>query len=106
MEQGAYKLPTSSEVINSTANGGAYAAGNRNDIGKEIKNLIDEIDINNPGAAAARTGQNGTGLRASNVTTSLVPKNIQEARNVDNMYLQEIENKLGLLNNMMTINRN
>ena len=103
MEQGAYKLPTSSEVINSTANG-AYA-GNSNDIGKEIKNLIDEIDINNP-AAAARTGQNATGLRASNVTTSLVPKNIQEARNVDNMYLQEIENKLGLLNNMMTINRN
>ena len=96
MEQGAYKLPTYNEVISSAGNG-----GNRNDIGREIKNLIDEID--NPGAA--RTGQNGAGLRASNVATSLVPKSIQEARHVDNLYLQEIENKLGLLNNMMNLNR-
>ena len=102
MEQGAYKVPTSNQGTNSAANG-AYA-GNRNAVGKEIKNLMDEVDIYNP--AVARTGQNSTGLRASNVTTNLVPKNIQEARHVDNLYLQEIESKLGLLNNMITINKN
>ena len=101
MEQGAYKVPTSNQGTNSAANG-AYA-GNRNAVGKEIKNLMDEVDIYNP--AAAKTGQNSTGLRASNVTTNLVPKNIQEARHVDNLYLQEIESKLGLLNNMMNLNR-
>ena len=32
---------------------------------------------------------------------SQVPKNFQEAKNIDSMYMQEIETKLGLLNQMV-----
>ena len=109
MEQGAYKLPSASEAANLSGIGGAGVSsgapgGRRNQLGSEIKNLMDEIDISNPGGAGGR--QSGGGLRVSDVTSYAAPKNIKEARNVDNMYLQEIENKLGLLNNMMTINQN
>ena len=108
MEQGAYKLPSGDEVRNYGVGGvgvnSSAPVGYRNNIGNEIKHLIDEIDIGNTQGAGAR--QNSNGLHVSNVTSSLVPKNIQGARHVDQMYLQEIENKLGLLNNMMTINKN
>jgi len=35
------------------------------------------------------------------MTKTPLPKNVQEAKNIDSMYMQEIETKLGLLNQMV-----
>ena len=98
MEQGAYK------VASGQPNPHDLPVTGGNEIGSQIKHLMNEIDSrgtpDNISVALQSGGQ--TAGNQSVVKTTIAPNSIQEARQMDQQYLQQIENKLGLLNNMMS----
>ena len=92
MEQGAYKIPVQASI-----DGGAGSTGNS--VGAEISGLMAEIDGSRPLIPSSASPTQGK-----------IPmekfRSVQEARQVDNQYLNEIEQKLGLLNVMINQNGN
>ena len=96
-------------LANNAANAGSL--GDSNELGSQIKDLIAEIDQGRKSELAAPTGtalstasQPHSAATVINTNPTAGPQNLQEARQIDEKYLKEIEEKMSLLNSM--INKN